>query len=212
MVRVFVLVAWAAVSVSPAFAEDPDVPKGKPSVGVYLDFDSVPGVVPLEIMKREVDKILKPSGVALDWRLTRENHGDEAFAGLVVLRFRGKCKIETWTSAESDLPRLGDDTQTLGTTKVANGHVLPFSEVRCDQVKKALAYLHSDQKDRQRAFGLALGRVVAHELYHILARTTSHAAMGLAKATEPLEELIAPRGLFFRDQETRAIRNSFIGQ
>ena len=212
MAQVVRLAAWAAISISLAFAENPAAPKGKPSVGVYLDFDSVPGDVPVEVMKREVDKILKPAGVALDWRLVKENHGDEAFAGLVVLKFRGKCKLEGWNSQEPDLHRLGDETQTLGATKVDNGRVLPFTEVRCDQVKKALAYARTDQKDRQRAFGLALGRVVAHEIYHILAQTTSHAAAGLARATESFEELFAPRGLFFRDADTKAIRSSFIGQ
>lgn len=209
---VLILAAWAAFSVPLAFAENPPALKGKPSVGVYLDFDSVPGDVPVEVMKEEVTQILKPSGVALDWRLVSENHGDEAFAGLVVVKFRGKCKIEAWTSQEPDLSHLGE-TQTLGTTKVDNGHVLPFSEVQCDQVKQALAFLRTtDQKDRQRAFGVALGRVVAHELYHILARTTAHAAKGLARATESLEELIAPRGLIFREQDVKVIRNSFLGQ
>ncbi len=211
MAQVFILAAGAALSVLLVQAQDPPASAAKPSVGVYLDFDSAPGPVAVETMKQEVDDILKPSGVSLDWRLAKENHGDEAFAGLVVQKFKGKCRIETWATPEPDLARLGE-TDTLGATMVVNGRVLPFTEVQCDQVKQALAYLRPDQKDRQRAFGLALGRVVAHELYHILAHTTSHATTGLAKATESLEDLVASRSMTFRPEDSTAIRNSFLGR
>lgn len=211
MGRAFIWAAGAVLAVSMGFAEEPGASTGKPSVGVYLDFDSVPGAVAVKTMEHEVDRILKPSGVALDWRLAKENHGDEVFDGLVVLRFRGECTIQAWSSPTPDLAGLGE-TETLGATKVVNGHVLPFTEVQCDQIKKALAYLRPDQKDRQRAFGVALGRVVAHEMYHILARTTGHAAVGLAKATESLEDLVGPSSLMFRDEDSRAIRNSLLGQ
>jgi hypothetical protein len=211
MVRVFILATGAALAVLPGHAESPSVPEARPSVGVYLDFDSAPGDAAVEIMKHEVDEILKPSGVALDWRLAKENHGQEAFTGLVVLKFRGRCRIETWAPQAPNLAQMGD-TETLGATKVVNGRVTPFSEVQCDRIKQALAYLHADQKDRQRAFGVALGRVVAHELYHILARTTGHAAMGLAKATESMEDLVGPRTLSFREEDSEAIRNSLLGQ
>jgi len=211
MVRVLMLAAGAVLAVWPVHAEDPVVAGTKPSVGVYLDFDSAPGDIAVETMKREVEEILEPSGVTLDWRLAKENRGNEAFTGLVVLRFKGKCRIEAWAPPVQNLAEMGE-TDTLGTTKVVKGRVLPFSEVECDQVKQALAYMRPDQKDRQRAFGVALGRVVAHELYHVLARTTSHATLGLAKATESLEDLVGPRSLSFREEDSRAIRNSLLGR
>jgi hypothetical protein len=211
MARVFILAAGAAFTVLLGQAQDPAASTGRPSVGVYLDFDSAPGAVAVETMKKEVDEILRPSGVSLGWRLARENHGDEAFAGLVVLKFKGKCRIETWANPEPNLARLGE-TDILGATKVVNGRVTPFSEVQCDQVRQVLAYLRPEQKDRQHAFGVALGRVVAHELYHILARTTSHATAGLAKATESFEDLVASRSLTFRPEDSTAIRNSLLGR
>jgi hypothetical protein len=56
---------------------------------------------------------------------------------------------------------------------------------------------------------MALGRVVAHELYHILARTTSHATGGLAKASQSLRDLIRPDDLEFQRKEAEAIHNAF---
>jgi hypothetical protein len=167
-----------------------------------LDFDSVPGAAAVEVMKKEVDSLLK--GVSLNWRMVKENHGDEPFSGLVVLKFKGRCKAEPWAQQ----PNPSGGSWTMGTTRVVNGQVLPFSEVRCDEVRRALAYLHPDasQRERQKALGLALGRVVAHELYHILAHTTAHAVRGLAKAAESMDDLISDLPMVFRAEDTAAIR------
>src|SRR5215469_740143 len=91
MLRVFILAA-GFVALPFAFAQS------VPSVGVFLDFDSIPGEASVEVMKKEVSSLLK--GVSLNWRLLSENHGNEPFAGLVVLRFKGKCKVEPWAQQE----------------------------------------------------------------------------------------------------------------
>jgi hypothetical protein len=202
MARVLVLAAGAAFS---ALLAQCQAPPFHPSVGVFLDFDSAPGKMSVEVMKKEVDALLKPSGISLDWRLAGENHGDESFAGLVVLKFKGKCKVEGWNGEA-----VPGQTSTLGATQVSHGRVLPFSEVKCDALREALSYLRPDanQGERQSAFGLAMGRVVAHELYHILARTTSHAARGLAKAAESLQDLVSIQGMPFRAEDNEAIRKA----
>ena len=212
MVRVFWLVAGTALTALLSFGQNPPASKNIPSVGVFLDFDSVPGAVPMDVMKNEVNKILRPSGVALDWRLTSENHGDEVFNGLVVLKFKGKCKVEGWSDVRTGL--LPGEERTLGATKVVDGRVLPFTEVRCDEVKRALAYLRPEvnPRERQKAFGIALGRVVAHEIYHILARTTGHAVHGLAKASESLEDLVNKGSMGFREEDSTAIRKGLLPQ
>jgi hypothetical protein len=163
------------------------------AVGVFMQFDSAPAAPSLEVMKSEVDHLLKPSGIAIDWRLVKENHGDEAFSRVVFLKFKGSCKSEGAAPPPNDFGTLGE-THSLGSTRVQNGRVLPYSEVECDQVRRALSYLApgAGRKERQSALGRAMARVVAHELYHVLARTTAHAAVGLARSTHSLQELIAP--------------------
>ena len=205
--RFAIYAAMAAVTVSAGTLPEQHL---TPSVGVYMDFDSTPGDASVEVMKKEVDDLLKPSGVTLGWRLAKENQGKETFSGLVVLKFRGRCRVEGWTQLASEFGTLGE-TEALGSTSVVNGRVLPFSEVECDRVRKALAYMNpgAGREERQRALGMALGRVVAHEIYHILARTTEHAAQGLAKASESLRDLVSAPVLGFRDADSQTIGRSF---
>src|SRR4051794_39121732 len=109
------------------------------SIGVFLQFDSTPNRAAVEAMKHEVDELLRPSGVSLNWRLAADNRGSESFANLVLLKFQGKCRADASTTGAGRR-----HAETLGTTKVVNGRVLPFSEVRCDAVKQALSYLRPE--------------------------------------------------------------------
>ncbi len=194
-----------------AAAQAPPKPAALPAVGVFMIFDSTPGSSAVDLMKTEANQLLQPAGLALDWRLASENHGDQPFAGLVVIQFKGSCKAEAWPRPFSDFGTAGE-SHILGSTKVANGRVTPYGEVQCDQIRKALAYLPpgADQKARQRALGLALGRVVAHELYHMLAKTTAHAEHGLAKASQSLEDLVSEREMLFAEDDTRAIHQAVV--
>src|SRR5437868_2550090 len=86
IVRLLSFVVWAAVPGIIASGQN------SPSVGVFMDFDSVPGAGLVEIMKNEVNELFKTSGISLNWRMTRENHGDQVFSRLVVFKFKGTCR------------------------------------------------------------------------------------------------------------------------
>ncbi|HEY7389951.1 MAG TPA: hypothetical protein VH640_15650 [Bryobacteraceae bacterium] len=180
-----------------------------PAVAVFMDFDSKPGDASVKVMKHEAEALLKASGVALNWQMLDPSHGTNPAAGLVVVRFRGRCRVEAWPQPGEDEAPVG--THTLGFTHISNGHVLPSSEIECDQIRKALQYLAPDStpSERQRAFGLAMGRVVAHELYHILARTTSHAEEGLARATQSLRDLVTAPSMDFGPRDSQAMGQAF---
>jgi len=205
MLRATALAGISILTVSVACAQNAENPSNPPTLAVYMDFDTAPVGNSLEVMQREVDKLLKPAGVTVNWRLVRENHGVETHSRLVVLKFIGACRAD-WS-----VQTHGDDGAAVGDTQVAEGRVLPFSEVRCDVVRQALSYLApaSSKEQRQEALGLAMGRVVAHELYHVLARTTSHAEKGLAKASQTLRDLISKQSITFAAHDTEAIRKGF---
>ena len=158
-----------------AMALQSPAPKS-PAIGVFIDFDAAPSDRSVDIMKHEAEKIMESSGYRLDWRALKENQGREAFAHVVVVKFHGKCRLE-YPATEGD----AGESVTMASTLVQDRHVLPFSDVQCDEVRKVLAY--GTPPDRQKALGLALGRVVAHELYHLLVDKTKHATAGLTKAT-----------------------------
>jgi hypothetical protein len=173
-----------------------------------MDFDAAPANTAVDAMQREVDHIMRPAGLRVNWRHLGENRGTEAFNGVVVVKFKGKCQVEPWRGEASE-PELTNEKVVLGTSLVAGGEVMPFSEVECDQVRKTVSYGEpATELERQHALGRAMGRVVAHELYHILASTTGHAARGLARGTQDFHDLTKGT-LGFRSQDAAAIRNSF---
>jgi hypothetical protein len=45
-------------------------------------------------------------------------------------------------------------------------------------------------EERNAAFGRALGRVMAHEIYHIIGETTAHQTRGVAKAALSVQDLM----------------------
>jgi hypothetical protein len=189
----------AVLSAAPLLKTQP------PNIGIFMQFDAAPGALQVDAMETEVGKLFQPSGLALMWRLASENRGGEVFSGLAMVRFKGTWSAEHWQNpAGRSLP---DEIRSLGSTEVADGRVLPFSEVHCDEVRKALAFLRpgTGLKEKQQALGRALGRVLARELYHILANAEDHTTQGLARAVEPLPALISPKSVGFLDADWKAV-------
>ncbi|MFO0281997.1 MAG: hypothetical protein ACK532_08790, partial [Acidobacteriota bacterium] len=78
--------------------------------------------------------------------------------------------------------------------------ILPFAEVACDRIARAVAgaMWGAERKEADRLLGRALGRVLAHELYHILGKTHEHNPDGsLAKEAISAKRLISPEPIAF---------------
>lgn len=97
------------------------------------------------------------------------------------------------------------DTEALGQTQVVDGQVLPFADVRCDTIRQLIARELSRQprQEREDVLGRAMGRVLAHELYHIVLRTTTHGRNGLAREAQSSYDLTADRDDFSPADERR---------
>ncbi len=160
-----------------------------PSIAVFLDFEAVPSQTSIEHMKIEVAAILKPSGLTLDWYSLRDRVSSETFADLVVFKFNGSCQVRN-PAMDSELgPAL--EGAALATTAVSDGKVLPFTSVKCDEIRRfLLSSLTGNQPAKQeQIYGKALGRVVAHEMYHIFADTEVHGKEGVARASHTRRNL-----------------------
>jgi hypothetical protein len=136
-------------------------------------------------MQREVNALMKAAGYRVDWRIAGESPATEATA-LVVMELRGTCLAP---DSSTSLDRL-EDGSILASTAVSDGQILPFSWVNCESVTKLLG--HSIAGSRKNfLYGRAIGRLVAHELYHILTKERHHAESGVAKAAFSAQDLLA---------------------
>ena len=70
---------------------------------------------------------------------------------------------------------------------------MAWRDVDCDGISGFLqaALIRMRSEDRDEAYGRAIGRVLAHELYHIFADTQKHGTSGVAKAVYTVRELLS---------------------
>ncbi len=146
------------------------------SLTILFDFDGRYSQKSLQEMKRELATIMRGSGLQIDWRERRDIAPSESFAHLVVVTFRGTCIMEP-------IPFLYDERGPLAFTYSSDGNILPFGEVACNKVRSSIgkAMWGGDYGRSDTLFGRALARVLAHELYHMLAHTGEHAKTGVAR-------------------------------
>src|SRR5262249_58770098 len=91
----------------------------------------------------------------------------------------------------------------------SNGEVRPFADVECDRIGRLVnqGLYRLEPEDREEAFGRAVGRVLAHELYHIFLRTSRHGSWGIAKPYYSSAELLA-EDFRFEQRESKLLRDS----
>jgi hypothetical protein len=131
-------------------------------------------------MGREAANILKHSGVSLHLHLGTPA---QAISGrLVVVKLQGICDM--------DGPPAYLVPGPLGWSHEVDGTVLPFSDLACDNIRGAVHAVMPDENQIRGnvLLGRAMGRVLAHELYHVVADTSEHGRDGVAQeALSPLE-------------------------
>lgn len=169
---------------------------GATDITVVTEFDGPHSDRAVQQMKRETEEIFKSAGLHLDWRGSDEV-GHNSYENLVVVHFKGKCILEP-------VPILYDERGPFAFAYNSDGDVLPFSEVECDHLAASVqsAMWGDDFARPDYVMGRALGRVLAHELVHILTRSAAHGSEGVTQATYSGRELIgAPLRLSRTDVE-----------
>jgi hypothetical protein len=163
---------------------------GADAVTIVFEYDREPSPAVQSSMENEVAAVMP---VPIRWRLLDASVSRETFSRLVVTRFRGTCR------AGATVPE--PKTRVLGHTHVSCGHIQPFAEIDCDLVRAYVGPV------RDAPLGRALGRLVAHEMYHMLAGTVKHARAGISRAWLTPAELLRPVLTFGRN-EADAIRKA----
>ena len=155
-------------------------------ITIVLDFDGPHSEKTVSEMKREFEGIVKGAPITVGWR-TRQQAQREALANLVVVRFKGKCVLDP-------VPYLYDERGPMAFTYSTDGVVQPFSDVACEKVTTAVrsAMFGGDFAKADLLLGRALGRVLAHEVVHMLSGTGDHGHEGVARKALSGNQLIAP--------------------
>ena len=171
-------------------------------ISLYAQFQQKPSDTVLLALQEEVQSIMEPAGLRFEWRSLAANRGNEISVELAVLTFRGRCDV-------GGLMPHQVNPGALGWTHVSDGAILPFSEVDCDRIRGFIQrdLLGVRSEHREEAFGRALGRVVAHELYHIFANTAQHGSCGVGKAAFTVQELLSD-DFQLQAHESEALRTS----
>src|SRR5215469_1885950 len=155
----------------------------------------------LSAMEREVESLTAATGIRTNWVTEKGSVG--VFEQLAVVTLHGACSpnapipISVWTHR--------GEAQPLGQTQVVDGQVLPFADVRCDPIRQLISRELNRQpgQGREDLLGRAMGRVLAHELYHIVLRSTSHGHDGLAREAQSSSDLTAERDDFSPSDERK---------
>lgn len=167
------------------------VPVWASELVVYLRTDSLQPARPVEIMKRELAPMMLLAGYRVEWRDAPDKIGSTP-SFLVVVEMHGSCAMPAGSFA-SDV--AAPETKTLASTAVSDDNVLPFSFINCSGLTRMLAPLIASEAGARRDFlyGRAMARLLAHELYHILANTRDHDGEGIAKSHFSFSDLLTER-------------------
>lgn len=167
---------------------------------VLLTGNRIPSPV-LIAMEREAEAVAAPTALTIVWKTNADRDGDFVMPGrMAILHMSGQCI--------SDLPfevtPFSPGAQ-LGVTHISNHQVLPVADVFCDAIRQFVRpnLRRVVAESRDQLFGRALGRVVAHELYHILLQTPEHGQSGLSRGKQRATDLLQPRVSFTSSDERR---------
>ncbi len=155
-------------------------------ITLYTKFQVAPPKDVPQAMEQELASIFSPVGLHFEWRSLADAGPGQVTAELVVVNFLGTC------NTESPL-RYSSRPGPLGWTHMTDHEVLPFTDVDCGRLSSFLRPVLAGYPPRQSELllGRAMARVLAHELYHVFARTTHHGSSGVARNGHSVQELTA---------------------
>jgi hypothetical protein len=148
----------------------------RPILTIILEFRGPHATRSVEEMEHEVATVLRDAGRTIEWRSWGEAT-QGVFDAIAVVRFTGNCGVPPW-------PHDSGADGPLGFTYVSNGAVLPFSQISCEKIAGSLrpAIQRMEPPQAETVFGRAIGRVLAHELIHMISGSAIHSHEGIARS------------------------------
>jgi hypothetical protein len=155
-------------------------------VTLVVSLDEPQPESPLQHMKKELEAVLYPANIQVAWRDLKTRPASEDYAELVVVKLVGRCV------ADAEAERQLISINSLGSSATSGGRVLPFIELNCERISQFVQpFLNSQPKMRRELLlGRAMGRVLGHELYHVLGQVQHHSASGIARTCFRARDLL----------------------
>lgn len=168
-----------------------------PTVGILVKFNGKHSSGFLRALQNQVGGIFRPTGLELRWEVLGGNKRPGTYDRVVIIEMRGSCDLYP----PYNPPDLSEPNLKLGWTIVNNGEVLPYAVVDCDRIagvvsRARLQFLTLSPPPA--VYARLASRVVAHELMHVLLRTSDHdrtdCTRSPLKATDlPIEPRLAAK-------------------
>lgn len=167
-------------------AADPSAPR----IGLLFRFEHEPDPNFLQQVRNDFEMIFRSSGLSFHWKLNAPG-APEVCDELVRVQMRGRCEVQLFENQSEPQPE-----PMLGWTMLDHGAVVPYLVVDCDRIAGFLKSLPLIRRGGSPQWLPALyarlaARVLAHELLHVLLRTTEH------RDSELAGEKLKPSDLFF---------------
>jgi hypothetical protein len=171
-------------------------------VVVYLHTGSSQTTLPY--MQRELSTLMQTAGYKVEWETPGASSTESTIA---VVELRGDCNAPALNVSVKPVEKGA----SLAATAVDGDRVLPFSWINCDTLTQmlapSLATVEPGRKDF--LYGRAMGRLLAHELYHMLVNKREHGVSGVGKASFGANDVLGERFSFeqatlaeFRDTDS----------
>jgi hypothetical protein len=175
--------------VSTSFASADSAPLAGTALEVYIKGDDASTPDVLAAMERELGTVMQSAGFRVIWRSVSNPPSTAGAENLVMVELRGVCMPQFAATAVVPL----SSAARLASSSMADGKILPFSWVDCVALNRFLATAASSQSkaEQDNLFGRSMARLLAHELYHVLAQADDHAPAGIAKARFSIGDLLA---------------------
>jgi hypothetical protein len=159
------------------------------NVTVLVNFEKPHSAVSVQALKQQLKKLLEPAGIAVDVMLKNEMPVSPQFAELVVFEMKGSCSMSATPLTENE---ISEERGPLGLAYESDGEILHFGEILCDRVRHCLQRVThgANPAQHQAEYGAALGIVLAHEIYHMIAGVKAHTKDGLTKESLSAYELL----------------------
>lgn len=166
------------------------------SLQLLTQFNGRTSTTAVREMQREMDRLYRDVQVPILWHELSGYQSVGETPRIVFIHFVGDCRAVRMPPVHSVA-----GIALAGVSRV-DGRMLPLVKVDCDRVASYLwpSMAGSDRARGDAAFGRALARVVAHELYHCLTGTAKHSRSALFRAEISAKALLTSELDFGADE------------